>query len=335
MKRTLSRTLFLVITVVLCLICFISCSKDKKQSLTLFAMNTVVNIDYYWKDDSLDEPIVNLIKDIENKFSVTKESSEIASLNEEKQGVLSKEVLYVLQRAIELCKETNGALNPTIYPIIKAWGFTTDNYRVPSQEEIDSLLQKVGIEKIHINGDFVTLEDGTLLDFGAIVKGYCGDEIINFLKSKGISKALVNLGGNVQVLGTKEDGKSWKIAIRDPYSESYLAVIDCSDMAVVTSGGYERFFSDEEGNIYIHIMNPKTGYPANTSIISSSIITESGFYADSLSTALFVMGPEQAIEFWKQKQDFDFILYLEDGRILVSKGLKGKITSQNKIEFVE
>ena len=150
---------------------------------------------------------------------------------------------------------------------------------------------------------------------------YTGDRLMELFRQAGAASAYVNLGGNVQVLGSSPDGDPWRIGIRDPEGEDYAAVVEVTDQAVVTSGAYERYF-EQDGVRYGHIIDPSTGYPADSGLASVTIVSPSGTLADALSTALFVMGPDRAAEYWRGRDDFDFILIGKDGSITISEGIE-------------
>ena len=172
---------------------------------------------------------------------------------------------------------------------------------------------------------------GMEIDLGGIAKGYTGDRVMQVFKKAGIYSGLISLGGNVQALGSKPDGSPWRVAIQDPQNElEYLGVLEISDKAVITSGGYERFF-EEDGVRYHHIIDPRTGYPADSGLISATIISEDGTLADGLSTSLFIMGKDEAEEFWRANSDkFDYILESADGRLYVTEGVVGSFTTNAK-----
>ena len=180
--------------------------------------------------------------------------------------------------------------------------------------------------KIKLNWDRIELEPGMALDFGALGKGYAGDEIVRILKERGITSALLDLGGNVQALGKKTDGTMWNIGIRNPWGGSASAALKIADQAVITSGGYERFFTASDGHQYIHIFDSNTGYPVENEVVSVTIVAESGLYADGLSTGMFVMGLEKASDFWKQHKDFEMIIFTEDHNLYYTEGLVKTIT---------
>lgn len=204
---------------------------------------------------------------------------------------------------------------------MELWGFTTKNYRVPESSEIADVLKHVSYTNVEVNGQQVTLSDGASIDLGGIAKGYTSSRVIQIMKDCGIEHAIINLGGNVQVLGTKTDGSDWRVAIQNPDSESsYLGVLSTADKAVITSGGYERYF-EQDGQVYHHIIDPQTGYPSESDLTSVTIVCSDGTTADALSTALFVMGLDGAKELYRSGAiDFDMILF-DGSRVYVSEGI--------------
>ena len=167
---------------------------------------------------------------------------------------------------------------------------------------------------------------GMQLDLGAVGKGYTADLVAEVLQTHGVQSALINLGGNIQAVGSRPDGSDWRIGIRAPWGEDNLGVLEISDAAVVTSGGYENYFEDKDGNIYWHILDPSTGYPANSGLQAVTIIGEEGRLCDALSTALFVMGAEQAEAYWRENSGFDMLLVTDENEILLTEGIADKFT---------
>lgn len=289
---------------------------------TVFAMDTVMDLTVYGSQELLISAEAR-IEDLEAKLSVTDENSEIYGLNHTGSAVLSGDTAELLGRALALCDQTSGALDLSVYPIVRAWGFTTGEYGVPDEETLDALLAHVDYTQIAFDEDSrqVTLAPGMEIDLGGVAKGYTGDQVISLLREGGVSSALLNLGGNVQALGSKPDGSPWRIAIQNPFGDGYIGVLEVVDQAVITSGGYERYF-EEDGQVYWHIIDPATGAPARSGLVSVTIVGDSGLLCDGLSTALFVMGPEDAAGFWQENGGFEAILVNEDGQIFITEGLE-------------
>ena len=295
--------------------------KSLQNKLDFFAMDTLMDFSAY-ADESLLAEARDIVMDIEKRVSVTDENSELYALNRDGGGTVSPETAALLDTALSLCRLTGGAFDVSVYPVVRAWGFTTGEYRVPSFDETAALSERVDYARIRVNGDSVTLPDGMEIDLGGIAKGYAGREAASYLRAHGVTSALLNLGGNVQTVGSKPDGSAWRVAVRDPLNETaYAGVAEVRDKAAVTSGGYERCFTADDGQTYWHIMDPATGRPARSGLLSATVIADDGALCDALSTALFVMGAEQAERFWRNYQNFDMVLLTEDGEAIVTPDL--------------
>lgn len=268
------------------------------------------------------------IKTLEAEWSVTEKDSEIYKINHNNADAVdvSKETSDVLRFALDMSKKTDGALDPTIYPVLTAWGFTTDNYRVPDEKEIQTLLGHVGYENVEVNGQSVRIPEGMELDLGAVGKGYAGDLAAELIEEAGINSALLSIGGNIQAVGSKPDGSDWRLAIQNPYGDGEAGILEISDCAVVTSGNYERYFTADDGTTYGHIIDPKTGYPVDNGLASVTIITKEGKKGDALSTAMFVKGIDGASEYWRTHQDFNMIMMTDDKELYITEGIEEKFT---------
>lgn len=292
-----------------------------------FGMDTDISITAYGRNAK--EALADAqskVAELEKLWSVTDENSDIYAINHSrgKPVNVSEETGRILSFVLGLAKQTGGALDPTIYPALTAWGFTTGENRIPDKSELEEILRGVGYWNLHVSGNEVTLPGGMELDLGAVGKGYAADEVSNVLKQAGVTSALLDLGGNIHLIGTKPDGTDWKIGLRDPFGESYIGVLSISDRAVVTSGNYERYFIGEDGKQYGHILDPATGYPVENGLASVTVVAEEGKLCDALSTSLFVMGQEKAADYWRKNQNFDMILLTEKGEIYLTEGLADK-----------
>jgi thiamine biosynthesis lipoprotein len=243
-----------------------------------------------------------------------------------------------LERSLELYTSTEGAFDVAIYPIMKAWGFTDGNFKVPEAETLEELLTLTDASEILYDGEASTVsfgQENMQIDFGGIAKGYTSARIMDIFRECEVVSGLVNLGGNVQVYSTKTDGSLWRVAIQSPEgSDENLGILSTSDRAVITSGGYERYF-EQDGVTYHHIIDPKTGYPAESGLVSVTIISADGTLADGLSTSLFVMGKDRAVDYWENhREEFDMILLSEDGTLYVSEGIEDSFSSDYDIEVI-
>ncbi len=313
----------------LCLLSLTACGQGQGESASIFAMDTVMELTAY--GDNAQEALTAGAKEInalDALLSAQRPESDIAKLNRAKGETVtvSDETAQLLERALALCEDTGGALDVTIYPVMRAWGFDSKDYRVPSEDELAKLLEQVDYAAISVKGNTVTVPEGVELDLGAVGKGYAGDRIVALWRDMGMESGLLCLGGNVQCLGAKPDGTDWSVGIRDPEDESaLLATVTGRDMAVVTSGAYQRYF-DEGGVRYHHIMDPATGKPAHSGAASVTIVAGSGVLCDALSTALYVIGPDKAADYWRAHRDFEMIYYTEGGTLLYTAGLKDRLT---------
>ena len=289
---------------------------------TFFAMDTAMDFTVYGDAALLDEA-ETLIGSLEEQVSVTDEHSDIYAIDHTGSGSLSGNAAELMEQALELCRRTGGALDISVYPIVRAWGFTTGSYQVPDEETIQSLLPLVDYTQIQYDAatGVVTLPEGMEIDLGSVAKGYAGQLAAQMLREHGVQSALLNLGGNVQTVGAKPDGSPWQIGIKDPQGEDAMMVLSVEDQAVVTSGGYERYF-EQDGQTYWHIMDPSTGHPADSGLISVTIVGDEGVICDGLSTALFVMGLEKAADLWAQSGDFEAVFVTASGEVYITEGLR-------------
>ena len=314
--------------------------KSEASESEIFALDTAITLKVYGsKRDEVLKKLEDKINELDDMLSTGKETSEVSRLNRSGEAVLSPTVANLVKRSLDIYKKTDGLFDITIYPLMELWGFPTKNYRVPSEKEIEEKLKLVGSDKIDFNEETRKISfknKGMEIDFGGIGKGYITDELVKILTDEKVESAIINLGGNVFGFRKKPDGSLWNIAIRDPNEpDKYMAAIRLEDSAVITSGGYERYF-EENGIIYHHILDPRTGKPSESGLKSVSIISKDGTLADALSTSLFIMGEEKAIGYWKENgSNFDILLMTKDNRLLVSEGIKDKIISDNyKIEVI-
>lgn len=312
---------------------------QKESSIDVDAMDTYMTLKAYGKnrDEALDAAKME-IERLDDLWSVGNSDSEVSALNKEKQITASDETIELIECAQKISDATNGAFDITIYPLMDLWGFTTQKYQVPEDAAIAKILKNnIGMDKVVVEDDSntVTLLDDAQIDLGGIAKGFASQSVAQIFEEYQVSHGIISLGGNVQAIGTKPDGSRWKVGIESPDDNfDMVGTYEAKDEAVITSGGYERYF-EKDGKTYHHILDPKTGKPADSDLISVTIVSKSGMKADCLSTTLFVLGKEDAIRYWKgQKDDFDFILVDEDDRIYVSEGIEEHFSSDYDFEIV-
>ena len=293
-----------ILPIVLLLSLLMGCAASEPcAQQTVFCMDTVMDIQIWGNDrQQALEDVVQMLQRLEKTWSATDETSLLSALNRG-EGSPDSAQQALLDQALALQEKTGGAFDPKLGSVIALWGFYDDSHQVPDSDE----LEKANLEE--------------KWDLGAIVKGYAGSQIAKLLESYDVDRAIVNLGGNVQTYGNKPDGQKWKVGIQNPEGGDALGVLSVSgSMAVVTSGDYQRYF-EKDGVRYHHILSPETGLPADSGLRSVTVICADGTMADALSTALFVMGLEEACAFWRANRDFEAVFLLTDGSIYATEGV--------------
>ena len=305
-------------------------SSAQPVSQEIFAMDTYMTVTAY--GDNAQKGVTDAIAEIQrldNLLSIGKEDSEISKLNKSGCAAVSDDTAVMVTKALDLYKSTGGAFDITVLPLMELWGFTTQDYYVPTEDEIQSTLQRVGADKLTWDESTktLTLGDKQEIDLGGIAKGFTSSRIMEIFKKDGVTCGMVSLGGNVHLLGTKQDGSAWRVGIQDPNNtDDMLGVLEANDCAVITSGAYERNF-EKDGVTYHHIIDPATGKPSNSGLTSVTIVSKDGTLADGLSTSLFVMGKDKAIAYWKQHADeFDTILVDKDRNVYITEGIAGNFS---------
>ncbi|MCD8149644.1 MAG: FAD:protein FMN transferase [Clostridiales bacterium] len=318
-------------------------SDDESCSQDFFAMDTYMTLTAYGENaqEAVEAGIAEINR-LDALLSTGDTDSEIYRINEAGGGVLSDETSYLVRRSLDVYESTGGLYDISIYPVMDLWGFTgtdEEDFSVPEESVLEETLALVDAGKITLaeneDGETVlTMEEGMQIDLGGIVKGYADDRVAEIFAEYGVECGIINLGGSVRVVGTKTDGSLWRVGVQDPEDSSgYLGGLAVSDVSVVTSGGYERYFDDEETGIrYHHIIDPRTGYSAYNGLISVSIVSEDGTLADALSTSLFIMGTEEAIAYCEEHCEadgFDVLLETEDGDIYITDDLESSFIDLN------
>ena len=315
---------------------------EAQESIQVIAMDTAMLITTYGQRSvPAAYACEDVIRDLEAKLSRTDPDSEVSRLNNAGGEVVEvgEDLGLLIQIANTYHKWTDGALDISIAPVVSAWGFTEDSFRVPSRAELEELLRLKGVPRFSTPGivTSVSLSPGQSIDLGAVAKGYAADKIMEVLREYEVPRANISLGGNVLAWGDRPDGTPWRIGIQDPArtdeQNAFAGVLNLTDSFAVTSGGYQRYF-EENGKRYHHIIDPSTGYPADSGLRSVTVVadcgaSETGAYpgtmCDAFSTALFVMGEEKALDFWRfwksSAQPFELVLVTEDGRVVVTEGL--------------
>lgn len=295
---------------------------------TEFLLGTVASIRVYneGQEEALDLAFER-VTELDEWFAMQKEDSEIAEVNRQA-GVapveVSEEVFHVMERALYFAEESDGKFDPTIGAVTSLWNIGQENAAVPDQDELEEILNVVDYNLVELNKENQTIflqEEGMKVDLGAIAKGYITDEAARVLSEEGVNTAIIDLGGDIVVLGnsTRGEEEPWRVGIQDPYGErgEILGMIDLADSAIVTSGIYERNI-EEDGKSYHHLMNPETGFPVENNISGISIIADNAMDADAIANIAFSKGVEDGLAYINAMSGVDVIYVTKDKEVFAS-----------------
>ncbi len=308
--------------------------RAERTERSIWAMDTQMDLTLYGdREGACMEKLAALLNELDRNLSVTADSGALHALNESGSST-DPWILAMAREAQTVSAQTGGALDLTLYPVSRLWGFTTGSYQIPDPAELEALRGSLGMDKLKITGEELSLSQGAVLDLGALAKGYAADLCRAEMEQAGCAGVL-SLGGNIQTVGTKPDGSAWVIGVQDPdVPERYLLTLELSGAkAVVTSGDYQRYFM-ENGTRYCHIIDPKTLAPVRGSLRAVTVVADSGLLADALSTALYVLGRETGAELWRNLGGFEAIWLESDGSIWLTPGLK-ELTQGAAFEVLE
>ncbi|WP_455089528.1 FAD:protein FMN transferase [Peptoanaerobacter stomatis] len=315
---------------------------DEKMLLQdkMFFLNSILTLNIIDEDADKDEiykKVQERVQELEEKFTINADSSEVSEINQNA-GIrpvkVSKDTYYVIKSSIKYSELSGGKFDITVGDLVKLWGIGTDKEKVPSDDEIKSALAKIDYRKIVLDDTAQTVflqDEGMVIDLGAIAKGYVADEIIKILEENNIKSAIVNLGGNVYVHGSK-NGKDFKVGIRDPFSQdanAYFGIYKTQDESIVTSGVYERYFI-KNGVRYHHILSTSTGYPIDNELMSTTILTKNSMVADALSTTTFALGVDDGLKLIENTPGVEAIFVTKDKKVYITSGVNKKLELTNK-----
>ena len=308
-----------------------------KYTKELFAMGTSITLTAYGENaETAVEKSANDLLLWQSLWSTRSDDSELSKANhaEGEPTEISDVTANLLRFTLEMSEKTDGRLDPTVQPLMNVWGFTDRNFKVPTDEELNAAKVLVGYQKVSLEGNTLTMPAGMQLDFGAVAKGYACDLITDDWRAQGITSGLVNLGGNIAVIGKNETDENWKIAVQNPNDNSAIGILNVTDCSVVTSGSYIRYFEDENGNTYGHIMNPATGYPVKGDIKSVTVVGKDSKVCDALATAFYVMGFDGAVEYLQKNGETEAIFVTADDEIYITAGLQSLFDKAENIENI-
>ena len=296
-----------------------------------YAMNTVIEQKWYGESaDTVYTGMETKTREIESVLSLHLSQSEIAAINENA-GVqpveVSQRTFDLLQRAKELSEQSDGAFDITIAPVVKLWGITSDHPHVPTDEELAQAMALMGLEDLVLDEEACTAyltRPGMAIDLGGIAKGWTADQLREYARELGAERGYVSLGGNLMIIGERPDGDPFKFGLRDPQGDAstYLGTVTLKDgYTMATTGGYERYF-EEDGIRYHHVLDPRTGYPADSDLLSVAVISKDGTLADYLSTTLFVQGLEAA-KAAAGSENYALVMVDQENNVWISGSLRG------------
>ena len=330
-----------ILIVALCLMLLLplaACGETQMSQRQVFAMDTIMTLTAYGKRAEYGlNAAQSVIQSMNDALDPDLETSTTYAINHAQGGnvSISGQVNKMLSTAYTVYKQSGGALDLTIYPVIVRWGFDSGRYYVPTDEELWVDLSHKGFDKMVLtnfpsSGSYaVSFPVGTQLSFASVAKGCAAENAISAMRNAGVTSGIISLGGNVQTLGLKPDGTNWAVAVADPNNPTnYVGVLSVGEAAIVTSGTYQRYFT-QDGKTYHHLINPESGRPINNTLKSATIVCEDGTLADCLSTVMFVLGQSKAINYWRVYGGFDMILINNENEVICTKGLIEKFTLSN------
>ena len=306
-----------------------------------YALGTIINLKVCGsKGEKAIKEAIEKLNDIDDKMSAFKEYSEISKINSKAGATpeaVSKDTYFVVKKAVEYSKILEGTFDPTIRPLVKLWNIGTKEEAIPEKSQIGETLKLVNYNDVILdeNENSIMLKHKKqALDVGGIAKGFAADEVRDIFYKHNIKSALIDLGGNIFALGSKEDGAPWKVGIQNPFKPrgEYIGILSVKNKSVVTSGNYERYFM-KDGKRFHHIIDPKTGYPSQSKIISATIISDNSIDGDGLSTGVYIIGIDKAMKIIEAIDGIDAIFITEDKKVYKTSGIDKNILTLTDEEF--
>lgn len=328
-RSVFHKLTILAVCLALCL-SLAGCGSEKATTKQITAFNAPVDITAYGRHGEQGvSDAAAAYTSLEAMIDPELETSKIYAINHAEGAAVTvnAQVAGMLQAAQQVAKQTDGALDLTLYPLVKLWGFVDDQFYAPQEEEIDALLANIGMDKLSVapdqenSGYLVSVPAGTEISLAAVAGGAVTGFAVSAMRAAGVESGVISMGGCVQTLGNKPDGTLWNIAIMDPNNPNdYLGYLSLGETAVCTSTSTDHSFT-QRGSLFHHILNPENGEPVNSGLRSVVIVCSDGQLADCLSTALFVRGEREALKYWRSHGGFEMVLVTNDWRMVVTDGL--------------
>ena len=340
----ISVIIIAIIVAIILIFIFVTGKYEKPEVMkNSYALGTIINLRAYGNkaEKAIDEAIEKL-NDIDDKMSAFKEDSEISKINSKagtsSEEIVSKDTYFVVKNAVEYSEILEGTFDPTIRPLVKLWSIGTKEEIIPEKLQIEETLKLVNYKDVLLNESkhsIMLKQKKQALDVGGIAKGFAADEVRDVFYKHNIKSALIDLGGNIFALGSKEDGSPWRVGIQNPFKPrgEYVGILSVKNKSVVTSGNYEKYFM-KDGQRFHHIIDPKTGYPSQSKIISATIISDNSIDGDGLSTGIYILGIEKAMKIIEGIPGIEAIFITEDKKIYRTSGINKEILILTDEEFL-
>ncbi|MBO3445490.1 FAD:protein FMN transferase [Clostridium sp. CCUG 7971] len=336
----MGKKVIVIITTIILAIGLVSCAKEdsnKQLSRTELFMGTTVKVTLYDNaSEKLLDDVFKRVSEVEDLVSINKEGTEVGLLNENA-GIKGVKLSYfsynLIKKALKYSKLSHGGYDVSIGPLVKLWSIGLPEANVPSEDDIKEVIKNIDYTKVKMNDstkEVFLSEKGMMIDLGSIAKGYIADDIAKLLKKNNVERAIIDLGGNIYAMGTKDKEHKWKIGIQNPFEDrgNVIGTIEIANKSVVTTGVYERFI-EKDGIKYHHILNPKTGYPYKTDIAGVTIVADESVDADALSTLIFTKGLDEGLKFLDELETAEAIFVMNNSKVYITKGLKGNFKIVN------
>lgn len=335
----------MVVSIVFILIFIFTTGKYEKHEImkNSYALGTLINLRASGsKAEKAIHKALERLNEIDDRMSAFKESSDISKINfsaGSRGENVNSDTYFVVKKAIEYSEILEGTFDPTIRPLVKLWSIGTKEEKIPEKKDIEETLKLVNYKDIILgeNTNSIMLKHkNQALDIGGIAKGFAADEVRDIFYKHNIKSALIDLGGNIFALGSKGDGSPWRVGIQNPFKlrGEFVGILSAKNRSIVTSGNYERYFM-KDGKRFHHILDPKTGYPSQSKIISATIISDNSIDGDGLSTGVYIIGIDKAIKIIEAIDGIEAIFITEDKKIYKTSGIDNSIFTVTDGEFLE